>query len=91
MAQTPKFNGSTSWAAFRQQFETMAEHYGWTPSDKHAYLIAFLNEPAKHILHSVLTGVKYEEITAVLENRYEDHHLTEAFHAQLRGRVQHAG
>jgi hypothetical protein len=29
----------------------------------------------------------YKEITAVLKNCYGDHHLEEAFHAQLRRRV----
>jgi hypothetical protein len=31
----------------------------------------------------------YEEVTEVLENRYGDHHLEEAFHAQLKRRIQH--
>jgi hypothetical protein len=73
------------------QFEAMAEHNGWTHGDKAAYLIAAMNEPATHILHSVPTGMPYEEITAVLENRYGDHHLAEAFHTQLRRKVQHTG
>jgi hypothetical protein len=33
----------------------------------------------------------YEEFTAVLENRYWDQHLAEAFCGQLRRMVQHAG
>jgi hypothetical protein len=33
--------------------------------------------------------VEYEDVTAVLENSYGDHHLAGAFHAQLR-RAQHA-
>jgi hypothetical protein len=61
----------------------MAEHNGWTPGDKAAYLTVTLNEHAAYILHSVPTGAMYKEITAVLENPYADHHLEEAFHAQL--------
>jgi hypothetical protein len=34
MAQTPKFDGSTLWAVFRQQLKTMAEHNGWTPATR---------------------------------------------------------
>jgi hypothetical protein len=68
----------------------MAEHNGWTPEDKTAYLISALNEPAALIVHSIPTRAKYT-VTAVLENRCGDHHLAEAFHAQLRRRVQHAG
>jgi hypothetical protein len=90
-AQMPKLDGSISWAVIRRQFEIMAEHNGWKADDKTPYLIAALNNPAAHILHSVPTGAKYEEVTAVLENRYGYHHLEEAFHAQLRRRVQHAG
>jgi hypothetical protein len=69
----------------------MVEHKGWTPGDKASYLIAALNEPGTHMLHSIPTGATYEEVTAVVENRYGDHHLAEASHAQLRRRVQHAG
>jgi hypothetical protein len=76
---------------FRRQFETRGEHNGWRPGDKAAYLIAALNEPAAHILLSVATSVTYGEVTEVVQNRYVDHHRSEAFHAQLRRRVQHAG
>ncbi|KAJ4451804.1 hypothetical protein ANN_03278 [Periplaneta americana] len=30
--KTPKFDGTTSWAIFRRQFEAIAEHNGWTPA-----------------------------------------------------------
>jgi hypothetical protein len=90
LVQTPEFDGLTSWAVFQRQFEIMMEHNGWTLGDKAAYLIATLNEPTAHILHSNPTGAKYKEVAAVLKNRYVDHHLAETFHAQLR-RNQHAG
>jgi hypothetical protein len=35
--------------------------------------------------------VTYEEVIAVLENRYGDHHLEEALHAQLKRRAQRVG
>jgi hypothetical protein len=69
----------------------MAVHNGRIPSDKASYLIAALNEPAAHSLHSDLNGAKYEEVTAVFEIRYRGHHLAEKFHAQLKRKVQHAG
>jgi hypothetical protein len=90
MAQTPKFDGSTSWAMFQRHSETMVGHNGWTPGDKATYLIAALNEPAANILHGIPTGVTYEAITVMLENHYSDHHLAETFHTQLRRRVQHS-
>jgi hypothetical protein len=33
VAQNQKFDESTSWALFRRQFETMAEHNGRKPGD----------------------------------------------------------
>jgi hypothetical protein len=62
VAQTPKFDGLTSWAMFRPQFQTVAEHNGWTSYDKAAYLIAALDEPAAHIPHSVPIGARYERL-----------------------------
>jgi hypothetical protein len=44
-----------------------------------------------HVLESVPTERKHEEFTVVLEKRYGDHQLVEAFHAQLRRRVLHSG
>jgi hypothetical protein len=32
--QPPVFNGNTSWAMFRGQFETVAEHNCWTRQEK---------------------------------------------------------
>jgi hypothetical protein len=85
VVQIPKFDGSTSWAVFRRYFEIIAEHNGWTLSDKALY------ESIAHVLQSVLIGTKCEEVAAVLENSYRDHHLAEGFHGQLRRMVQHAG
>jgi hypothetical protein len=65
------------------------EHNSWTPGDKAACVINALNEPATHGQESVPTGSKHEEVIVVLENQYGDHHLAEAFHAQLRRRSQH--
>jgi hypothetical protein len=62
VAQTPELDGSSSWPAFRRQVEAVEEHNGQTPGDKAEYLIAGLNKPAAHILHSVPTGATYEEV-----------------------------
>jgi hypothetical protein len=37
---SPKFDGSTSRAVFRRQFETVAEHNCWTSLERATYLIA---------------------------------------------------
>jgi hypothetical protein len=83
----PKFDESTSWAVFWRQFETVAEHNNWTPCDKATYPIALI-EPAAHILDVIPSGAMYEEFTSALKNHYGDHHLEEAFHAQLKRRTQ---
>jgi hypothetical protein len=41
-AKTPKFNGTTSWALFRCQFEPTPEHICWTLLEKSTYLITAL-------------------------------------------------
>jgi gas vesicle protein len=41
-AKPPKFDGSTSWAMFRRQFETVADHNRWMPQEKATYSIAAL-------------------------------------------------
>jgi hypothetical protein len=73
----------------RLQFETVAEHNDWTPRDTDAYLIVAFNELAAHTLHGALTRAIYEGVTAAFGNRYGDHHLEEAFNAQLKRRTQH--
>jgi phosphoglycolate phosphatase-like HAD superfamily hydrolase len=85
------FDESTSWAVFRQQFETVEEHNCRTPSEKATYPMAAYNELAAHILHGVLTGATYEEVTEALENRYDDHHLQVAFHSQLKRKAHIVG
>jgi hypothetical protein len=36
-AKPPSFDGSTSWAVFRRQFETVAEHSCWMPREIATY------------------------------------------------------
>jgi hypothetical protein len=48
VAQTPEFDRSTSCTMFQRQFETTAEHNGWTPGDKATYLIAAFSVPSAH-------------------------------------------
>jgi hypothetical protein len=69
----------------------MAERNGQTSGDKAVYLIICANKLAAHILYSVPTGANYEEVAAMLENRYGVHHLMEAFSAELSKGVYHDG
>jgi hypothetical protein len=58
----PKFDGSTSWAVFRCQFDAAAIHNDWTPREKAAHLLSVLQGRAADILHSVPAGASYEDI-----------------------------
>ncbi|XP_069668773.1 uncharacterized protein [Periplaneta americana] len=89
--KTPKFDGTTSWAIFRRQFEAIAEHNGWTPAEKTTQLLAALQGQASEILHSVPEDGTAAEIMAALEGRYGDHQLAAAFRTQLKTKVQQSG
>jgi hypothetical protein len=52
--QPPIFNGNTSWAVFRRQFETEAEHNCWTRQEKSTYLITSLQGLATDMLHGIM-------------------------------------
>jgi hypothetical protein len=90
-AQPTKFEGPTSWAVFRQQFETVEEHSYRTPREKATYPIAAFNELTVHILHGIPTGATYKKFVEGLENQYGDHLLEAAFHSQLKRRIQFVG
>ncbi|XP_069687229.1 TATA element modulatory factor-like [Periplaneta americana] len=89
--KTPKFDGTTSWAIFRRQFEATAAHNGWTPAEKTTQLLTALQGQASEILHSVPEDGTAAEIMAALEGRYGDHQLAAAFRTQLKTRVQQSG
>jgi hypothetical protein len=90
-AKPPKFDGSTSWAMFRCQFQTVAEHNHWTPREKATYLIAALQGRACDVLHGVPRGSTYDETIEALEDRFGGQHLAAAYRSQLKTRTQRAG
>jgi hypothetical protein len=90
-AKPPKFDGSTSWAMYRRQFETVADHNRWMPQEKATYLIAALQGRACDVLHGVPRGATYEETIEALEDRFGDQHLAAAYRSQLKTRTQKAG
>jgi hypothetical protein len=69
-AQPPKFDGTTSWALFRRQFETVAEHNCWAPQEKSTYLITALQGRAADVLHGIPINTTYEETLQTLEDRF---------------------
>jgi hypothetical protein len=66
VSQIHKFNGSTSWAVLRWQFEITAQHNGWAPTDKAAYMTPTLSP--LHTFYIASPLAKYEEGAVVLEN-----------------------
>jgi hypothetical protein len=90
MVQTPKFDGLMS-LVIPMAVQDHDRTTGQSAINKAAYLVAALNEPLHTFYIASPFQMKYEEVTVVLKNCCRDHHLAEAFHAQLRRRVQHAG
>jgi hypothetical protein len=80
-AKPPKFSGTTSWAVFRCQFKTIAEHTCWTCLEKSTYLVTTLQGHATNVLHRVPKRVTHEETLDDLEDRFGDQHLTTACHS----------
>jgi hypothetical protein len=87
MAQLSKFDGSTSWAVFQCQVETIAEHNCWTPQESDTYLIAALQGWPPCYTES-LKGVTYQETLEALEQPFEDQQLAAACHHQLKTRLR---
>jgi hypothetical protein len=71
--QAPTFNGNTSWAVFRRQFETVAEHSHWSDQEKSTYLITSLMGRAANVLHSIPTNTTYEGTLQALEDQFGSH------------------
>jgi hypothetical protein len=89
-AQPPTFDGTTSWAVFRRQFQTVAEHNYWTRQGKYTYLIIALQVRAADVLHGIPASVIYEDALQALEELFGDQHFATAYRSQLKARTQRA-
>jgi hypothetical protein len=78
----PKFDGTTSWSVLRHQFETVAEHNGWTPKEKSTCLITALEGRATDMLHGISKGATYEEILQALEDCFGEELFAAACRSQ---------
>jgi predicted nucleic acid-binding Zn-ribbon protein len=67
--QPPTFNGNTSCAVFRRQFETVAEHNRLSDQEKSTYLITALKGRAADVLHGIPTNTTYEGALQALEDQ----------------------
>jgi hypothetical protein len=91
VVMAPKFDGTASWTAFRRQFETAAEHNGWTRQDKATFLITALRGRVADVLYGIPKGSTYEEILETLEDRFGDRHLAVVSRYELKTRTQRDG
>jgi hypothetical protein len=90
-AQPPIFDGTTSWAVFRRQFESVVEHNLWSSQMKSTYLITTLNGRESDVLHGIPTSATYEETLRALDDRFRDQNFAAEFRNQLKTRTQKAG
>jgi hypothetical protein len=87
-AQSPTFDGPTSWAMLWRKFETVVEHNGWTRQEKYTYLIIALQGRAADVLHGILISVTYKKTLQALEGGFENQHFATAYHSQPKMRTQ---
>ncbi|KAH7977000.1 hypothetical protein HPB52_022810 [Rhipicephalus sanguineus] len=82
----PTFDGTTSWAAFLVQFESVATLNGWTVQDKAQVLVLQLRHDAAEYFEYIPRAIRsnYEALVSALESRYGDRHLVQLYLTQLK-------
>ncbi|KAL1487130.1 hypothetical protein MTO96_031105 [Rhipicephalus appendiculatus] len=82
----PTFDGTTSWAAFLVQFESVAALNGWTVQDKAQVLVVQLRAAAAEYLEYIPQVIRsdYGALVSALESRFGDHHLLQLYLTQLK-------
>jgi hypothetical protein len=86
-----KFDGTTLWAVFRRQFDTVVEHNCWTYLEKSTYLITAWQSWATDVLHGVPKGATYDETLEALEDRFKEKHRPVMYRCRLKPRIQDVG
>jgi hypothetical protein len=89
--KVPQFDGRSSWAAYRLQFEKVVEVNGWNNEQAATALTLGLRDQALSVLEAVGQGATYDRLLEALETRYGDKHLEHAYRAQLKERKQRHG
>lgn len=88
--KVPPFDGTSSWMAYKLQFEAVKDLNGWTKSQAKTALTLALRDKALTVLEALGGDATYEQLLEALESRYGDLHLEHVFRAQLRDRCQRA-
>lgn len=86
MVKLLKFNGSSLWVVFKQQFEVTSEHNGFKnlQAEKATFLVTTLKSQAVEILQGILLTASYHEIIAELEQYYRQHNLSSIYKCDLQ-------
>ncbi|KAJ8715311.1 hypothetical protein PYW08_005292 [Mythimna loreyi] len=85
----PRFDGTSSWTAFKYQFETLVKTNRWDDEQSFAALTLALRGDALLVLENLPSdGRTLERLMEGLDTRYGDKHLEHVFRAQLRERTQ---
>ncbi|KAJ8733536.1 hypothetical protein PYW08_001834 [Mythimna loreyi] len=85
----PRFDGTSSWTAFKYQFETLMKTNRWDDEQSFAALTLALRGDALLVLENLPSdGRTLERLMEGLDTRYGDKHLEHVFRAQLRDRTQ---
>ncbi|KAH7981590.1 hypothetical protein HPB52_000021 [Rhipicephalus sanguineus] len=82
----PTYDGTTSWAAFRIQFESVASFNCWTSEEKLLVLVAQLRSTAAELLNCLprVGRSTYNDLVCALEARFGDAPFRSVYIAQLR-------
>ncbi|KAJ8725087.1 hypothetical protein PYW07_016045 [Mythimna separata] len=85
----PRFDGTSSWTAFKYQFQTLVKTNRWDDDQSFAALTLALRGDALLVLENLPPdGRTLERLMEGLDTRYGDKHLEHVFRAQLRERTQ---
>ncbi|GBN64111.1 hypothetical protein AVEN_110348-1, partial [Araneus ventricosus] len=92
-AKSLTFDGQTSWAAFKTQFNVVSSANGWNNRVKASQLVTSLRRSAAEVLQGIPSD-KLTDLTTienVLEARFGDSHLTQFYRTELKTRRQKPG
>jgi hypothetical protein len=89
----PPYDGQTSWAVYKRQFEAASSVNGWNDEEKTTALLVALRGSALEVIQTlpVTQQHDYEALVAALDRRYSDQHHKELYRAQLKTRQQKSG
>lgn len=88
----PRYDGTSSWAAFKYQLEILASGNAWSDDQTFMALALALRGDALMVLENLPpNGRTLKALKEALESRYGENHLEHVYRAQLRDRAQKTG